>query len=63
MNGKWCGQQTSHHLGEADTVESDGDRLCQEQHQTDGAAELVAQGARDEIVVTAALDPKIGGHR
>ena len=50
-------------LAEADRVEGDRDRLGQEQHQPERAAELDAQRARDQVVVAAALDPQVGRDR
>ncbi len=50
-------------LGEADAIEPDGDRLRAEQHETDRAAELEAEGARDQVVVPTALDLEVCGDR
>ena len=48
--------------GETDDVESDGDRLGEEEDDPDGAAKLDAQAAADEVVGTAAADAGVGGN-
>ncbi len=48
-------------LGEADHVHGHRDGLGQEEKDADGAAELHAQAAADQVVGAAAFDPRVGG--
>ena len=45
-----------HAFGEADAIKADRNRLREEQHQPDGAAERQAERARDDVIDAAAFD-------
>ena len=50
-------------LAEANRIERNRDRLRQEQHDTDGAAEIDTKRARDHVVVAATTYFEVGGDR
>ena len=53
-------QEVEERLREADGVGGDGDGVGEEEHQSDGAAEGGAQGARDHVVDAAGRDLRDG---
>jgi hypothetical protein len=56
-------QDAAQTFTETDAIEGDGNRLRQEQHQAQAAAESRPEGARNQIIIPPALDAQVGGNR